>query len=57
MLPAISANEFVNTIDARAAMRATNDAFSLLPTSRLRSDDPEAGNPEAGDSDPGDHDG
>ena len=57
MHPAISANEFVNTIDARAAMRATNDAFSLLPTSRLRSDDPEAGNPEAGDSDPGDHDG
>ena len=38
----------------------TSDAMaemSLLPTSHLRSDDPEAGNPEAGDSDPGDHDG
>ena len=32
-------------------------AASLLPTSHLRSDDPEAGEPEAGDSDPGDHDG
>jgi len=31
--------------------------MSLLPTSHLRSDDPEAGTPEAGGSGPGDHEG
>ena len=41
-------------------MVAASDAMaemSLLPTSHLRSDDPEAGTPEAGGSGPGDHEG